>query len=84
MVWSRAGYKRVETFLLIILHVASNIQSLSLAFLDFCFEISLRSAAKSPSSLVRLFGVWKAGRVRRPGYLVCSLRGELQSQPRTM
>ena len=84
MSWSCSRSFRAETFSLMSLHMDSDIQPFFLASLYFVLGISLRRAAKIPSSLIGLVGghIWR--RMLLPRYLVCSLMGAIRRQPRTI
>ena len=58
-----------------ILHVYSEIRAFFLASWALGFWMALLRAAKSPSSLVGVVGVWRSICVRLLRYLVCSFRG---------
>ena len=65
------------------LHVSAKIHMFFLAYCALGLGIALRRAANIPSYLVVVVGGWRGIRVRLPRYLVCFLRGELRSNPRT-
>ena len=81
--WSLTGYWNVETILSTSLHVVSNIHAFSRASQALGFGTSLRRSAKRLSSLVRVVGGQRKGRLRLPRYSECSLKGALRRHPRT-
>ena len=66
------------------LHVASEIHAFLLASCAFGSRIYLCRDAKRQSYIIGVVGGQRGSRVRRLRYLVCSLKGSLQSHPRTM
>ena len=81
LVWSLA-FCRLETLLSTSLHVSSKIDPLFLLSLACGFGTSLRRAAKIPSSCVGSAGGRRGRRLSPVRYLVCSLSGALQRNPR--
>ena len=73
----------METLSFTSLHVAARIHTFSLTSRGLGFGMALRRAAKSPSSLVRVVGGRRGGRLRLPRYSVYPLREALRKHPRT-
>ena len=66
------------------LHVVSEIQEFYLASRGCAFGTAFRRATKSWSVLVGSPGGLTGHRLLPPRYLLCSVRGALGRQPRTM
>ena len=78
------GSRSAETLSSMSLHVFSEIQAFRLASRGYAFRTALRRDAKSWSAHVGFTGGLTGHRFLPPRYLLCSVRGALGRQPRTM
>ena len=81
--WLRTRSRCAETLSSMSLHVSSKIQAFFLASHVFVFGIDFRKAANITPSLVEVVRSLRRGRVHRPSYSMCSLRGALKRHHRT-